>query len=405
MRFALATKAYCRGPPRVGQHLSRSREILAVVRVLHVTKKFPPSIGGDATAVSALIRAQGTLGIDAEVLAYRAAGIEETERVHPVGPIQTSQQLDRIGIRRVRAMRAMGRWADDHLRHPRPDVIHAHAADVGFAVARQAHAQGVPIILTCHGVWFSVRNRLSPLGWLERSLIRGGHFAAITSVDRTSVESLRNAGFDLAELVPNGVDLKEFDGISAKQGPFRFLFVGRHVHQKGLDVLVKATAHLRDGGGPAFVVEIAGDGPLTTSIKHMTEQLHLGDTIRFLGPLPRPLLQDAFQRADAFVLPSRYEGFPIAVFEAWAARLPVIATSVGGLRDLADEGNAILVPPDDPDALERSMARLLGDGPLREQLGRRGHDLVERAYTWDAIAMKYETIYRRSMSRPGATTP
>ena len=403
MRFALATKAYCHAGCASRACLSRSREILAVVRVLHVTKKFPPSIGGDATAVSALIRAQERQGLNADVLTYRVAGIEGTERVHPVGPVQTPQQLDRIGIRRVRAMRAMERWTDDHLEQPRPDIIHAHAVDVGFAVARSAHAQGVPIILTCHGVWFSVRNRLNPLGWLERSLIRGGRYAAITSVDRTSVESLRGAGFGFAEVVPNGVDLQEFEGLSAKEGPFRFLFVGRHVHQKGLDVLVKATARLRDAGGPAFVVEIAGEGPLTATIGHMSDQFQLGDTIRFLGPLSRSLLQDAFRRADAFVLPSRYEGFPIAVLEAWAARLPVIATSVGGLRDLADGGNAILVSPDDPNALERSMALLLRDGALREQLGRRGHDLVQREYTWDGIAKKYETLYRRSMSRPGET--
>lgn len=368
--------------------------------ILHVTKKLPPIVGGDATAVSSLARVQTRRGFVVDILTYRAPGVEETERVHPVGPQQSPQQLDRIGLRRIRAMTAMRRWADEHLGELQPDVIHAHAVDVGLPVSRAARPRGIPVILTCHGVWFSGRSRIHPLGWLERSLIRGGRYAAITSVDRVSVDALRRAGFSSVELIPNGVDMEEFEGAGPTNGPFRFLFVGRHVHQKGLDVLVKAVALLRKEGGPAFGVEIAGDGPVTDKIRKMSEQLHVGDAIHFLGPLSRDRLREAYRRADAFVLPSRYEGLPIALLEAWSAALPVIATSVGGIPDLAGHGNAILVPPEDPDALCQAMARILNDPSMREQMGRTGRDLVRRDYTWDAIADRYEALYRRCMSRP-----
>ena len=376
-----------------------SAGIRAVVRILHVTKKFPPVVGGDATVVSALARAQSRKGRDVHVLAYRADGLEATDRVHPVGPVQTSEGLDRVGLRRLRGMWAMRAWAEEHLASLEPDIVHAHAVDVGGSVASIARGQGIPVVLTCHGVWFPHRPRWSPLGWMERSLLRRG-YDAITTVDRASAKELRDRGWSNVIVVPNGVDLSEFAGIDPpSDGTIRVLFAGRHVYQKGIDVLLEATARVRSQSADPFVLELAGDGPERTRLERKAKDLGLGEVARFLGPLPRPDLIRAYRRATAFVLPSRFEGFPLVILEAWAAGLPVIATAVGGVLDLCDESNAWLVPPENPGALADAMMSLARDPARRRELGAKGHAAIRSRYMWEVIADAYEEVYA-SCRRP-----
>ncbi|MGI0149736.1 MAG: glycosyltransferase family 4 protein, partial [Thermoplasmata archaeon] len=230
------------------------------MRILHVTKKLPPVVGGDATAVSSLTRAQTRRGHEVHVLVYRAAGIETTDHVHPVGPTQTPAGLDRVTLQRFRGMRAMRAWATENLPSLRPDIIHAHAVDVGASVVRIAKEQGLPVVLTCHGVWYPHRPWWSLAGRMERSLLRGG-YDAITSVDPASVQALRDAGVRDAILVANGVDLAEFPDRARGDDALRYLFVGRHVYQKGIDSLLEAAARARPHLGNRFVLELAGDGP------------------------------------------------------------------------------------------------------------------------------------------------
>jgi len=364
------------------------------VRILHVTKKFPPVVGGDATAVSSLTKVQSRSGHDVHVLTYRAEGIPETDHVHPVGPAQTPDGMDRIGARRLRGMRAMRVWSREHLATLGIELVHAHAVDVGSAVVRAAKRERIPILLTCHGVWFPYRPRWSLLGWVERSLLHQG-YDAISSVDSASVNAIRRAGLPRAFLVPNGVDVSEFRMTGLAQSPVRFLFVGRHVYQKGIDVLLEATALVKSRVPEPFVLELAGDGPERQALERRARGLGLADTVRFLGSLPRPDLIEAYGRATVFVLPSRFEGFPLALLEAWAAGLPVIASKVGGIPDLCNEGNAMLVPAGQAEPLADSMISLLRDPIRRESLGAAGRDLVRTQYTWEAIASSYERVYTR----------
>lgn len=378
--------------------LCRPAGIRAVVRILQVTKKLPPVVGGDATAVSSLVRSQTRRGHDVHVLVYRAAGIESTDHVHPVGPTQTPEGLDRIGIRRLRGMRAMRIWTAENLPSLHPDVIHAHAVDVGSAVVGAAKEREVPVVLTCHGVWYPHQPSWSLSGRIERSLLRRG-YEAITSVDRASVQALREAGRPDAILVPNGVDAADFTASAQRDDALRFLFVGRHVHQKGIDDLLEATARARSEIGNRFVLELAGDGPARSRLERKARDLGLSDAVRFLGSLSRPELLSAYGRATVFVLPSRFEGFPLTILEAWAAGLPVIATSVGGIPDLCDDGNALLVPPADPEALAAAMISLSRDPARREMMGTAGRSLVRERYNWDTIAEAYERVYLNCRDR------
>ncbi len=389
-----------RGPSR----FYRGTPSVDLVRILHAAKKYPPLIGGDATVVAALRRAQERDGHEVSVLTYRPPAVpgglpdEERARVHRVGPSQSGASLDRITLRRILGMTAMRRWARTAFPSLRPDVIHAHAVDVAYAVAPAARASGIPLVLTCHGVWFPQRGERSFGGRLEPYLIRHVRAAALTAVDAASVAALRGAGFD-ARLVPNGVDPGEFSGERARTGPFRFLFVGRHEPQKGIDVLLEAAAALRRGRGPGFRVRIVGTGSRAAEYRLAAQASGLGDVVEFTGPLPRPGVVKEYLGADALVLPSRFEGFPLAVLEAWAAGLPVVATTVGGVRDVCSSENAVLVPPGDPRALAVAMGSLLDDRGLGERLGASGQRLVRERFTWDAVSARYLGLYRSAIAR------
>lgn len=222
----------------------------------------------------------------------------------------------------------------------------------------------------------------------------------MTAVDRGSVEALRSVGFPDVRLVPNGVDLREFEGPALKEGPFRFLFAGRHEPQKGLDILLSAVARARDLLEGPFLLELAGEGSLTSRLRDESKALGLDGVVRFLGPLSRRDLVASFRRADVFVLPSRFEGFPVAILEAWAAGLPVVATAVGGIPDICTPETAILVRKEDPEALAQAMADLFQDSGKRASLGESGRRVAAERFSWDAIAREYERVYRRAGDLP-----
>jgi glycosyltransferase involved in cell wall biosynthesis len=233
---------------------------------------------------------------------------------------------------------------------------------------------------------------------MERFYLRRG-YEAVTSVDHASVQAIRGEGLSNAVLVPNGVDASEFVGMSHHDQAIRFLFVGRHVYQKGIDVLLEAAALVRSRTGEPFLLELAGDGPDRPRLERKAQALGVSDRIRFLGTLSRPDLLHAYGSATVFVLPSRFEGFPLVILEAWAAGLPVIATEVGGVPDLCNSGNAILVPSDHPKPLADAMISLARDPARRESLGSAGRSLVEERYTWDTIAQEYERVYAACRTR------
>lgn len=362
------------------------------MRVLHVVKKLPPLIGGDATAVSALARAQAKLGLDVQLATFNTDA-DVGPSVHRVGPLQRRADLDRITWRRIRGVTALRRWARDHFGADRVDVVHSHAVDLAYAIGPAARAAGVRTVLTCHGVWFPHLSPWSPRGHGERFLLGRVRADAVTSVDAASVAALREVGLTSARLVRNGVDLDEFPESSPHGGTIRFMFAGRHERQKGLDVLLQATAEARDLGAVGFVLDIAGEGSLTERLRLDAKRLRIEDLVRFRGVLPRPDLCKAFADSDAFILPSRSEGLPMAILEAWAAKLAVIATRVGGVLDVCTEENAVLIPPEDPHALAQSMLAVLRNPVWRQTLAENGHRLVAAQFAWDTIAREYLKVY------------
>jgi glycosyltransferase involved in cell wall biosynthesis len=162
--------------------------------------------------------------------------------------------------------------------------------------------------------------------------------------------------------------------------------VARLSAQKGLEVLVEAAGRLREKAGlPAICFVVVGDGELRDQLLQQVAELGLEDTVRLVGARPPDEIPGWLAAADMFVLPSRYEGMSIAVMEAMASGLPVVATEVSGTAELIpDPDHGLVVPVGDAGALTAAIEELLTDPELRRRIGERGALRVQR-FSWESV--------------------
>ena len=160
--------------------------------------------------------------------------------------------------------------------------------------------------------------------------------------------------------------------------------VGRLVPEKGFDVLIRALAGL-----PEADLVLMGDGPERAGLEGLGRELGLQDRMTFTGWVEPPWV--ARQRCDVLVMPSRVEGFGLVAVEALLAGIPVVASRVGGLTEVVEDGvTGLLVPSDDPEALASALRELEGDSVLRAELAERGRADVRRRFSVEAMMSAYD---------------
>jgi glycosyltransferase involved in cell wall biosynthesis len=169
------------------------------------------------------------------------------------------------------------------------------------------------------------------------------------------------------------------------------IFVGRIVANKGIDVLLKAVAKLKPGLLVKKVV-IVGDGQQTTHLKRMTAELALSGIVEFLGK--RNDVETLLQQSRLFVLPSRIEGTPSALIEAMSCGTPVVATAVGGVPLVIENGvDGLLVPPDNIDALSKAIEKTLRKKAFARKLARNARLKVVRDYSIEEYSRRMLVLY------------
>ena len=169
------------------------------------------------------------------------------------------------------------------------------------------------------------------------------------------------------------------------------MIAGRLEEQKGHAVLLDALAELRRRGLD-FTLAVAGDGALRADLEKRARELDLGGRVCFLGALDDvgPLLA----AADAVAMPSLWEGMPLVLLEAMVRSRPVVASSVGGVPEVIEDGvHGVLVPPGDPLALAGELERFHRKTERAVRLGRAGGERVRRDYLWQAVAEGFEAVY------------
>ncbi len=264
---------------------------------------------------------------------------------------------------------------------------------------------GVPYIVSLRGgdvpgfLPYNLAGYHKVTGPLIRFLWRGAAHVVANSQGLAAL-ARQSAGQMPIRMIPNGVDTARFTPAEHREhrGPVQLVFVGRVVHQKGLDVLLSALSRL-----PAeadYELTIVGDGPLRDALTKQAASLGVLARLRFAGWAGREEMPDLLRRADLFVFPSRDEGMPNAVLEAMAAGLPVVATRISGNEEVVADGETgLLVPPDDPDALAGALAGFLADAALRRRMGAAGRERVCREYSWRSVAERYAALCEPNASK------
>lgn len=211
---------------------------------------------------------------------------------------------------------------------------------------------------------------VTPSAYLRDVVVRWG-----IPRDRVSV---------LANPVPGTVKHTVSDTVKA---PDTFVFAGRLNAQKALGTVLEALTHV---DGASLVV--AGDGPERAELERRARELGLNGRVRFLGTQPRERVLELFRGAEAAVLSSAWENFPHTVVEALAVGTPVIATAVGGVAEIVEDGhNGLLVPAGDSEAFAAALRRFLEDADLRERLRAAAAPSVER-FAPESIYAELERI-------------
>jgi glycosyltransferase involved in cell wall biosynthesis len=174
------------------------------------------------------------------------------------------------------------------------------------------------------------------------------------------------------------------------------LAVGRLDEQKGYDLLLRAFAQLKDRH-TNWTLTILGEGPLRRELETLAQQLGISNRVKLLGRVSNPY--DFFAQANIFVMASRYEGFPLALCEAMACGLPVISTDCpSGPKEIIRDGvDGVLVPTEDVEALASAINCLIEDEAMRQRLGSRATDVIER-FSLEKVMRTWEELLDRVVS-------
>jgi glycosyltransferase involved in cell wall biosynthesis len=231
--------------------------------------------------------------------------------------------------------------------------------------------------------------RLQRLAYRSATKVVANSPAARRMLEAEGVESTSIA------VIPNGVNLAAY-AHPGRARPLRTVITVANLRpEKCHEVLLSAAASLTHQY-PALRFQIVGAGPGRAALEQLTAVLGLGGHVEFLGH--REDVPSLLAAADAFVLPSRSEAFPNGAIEAMAAGLPVIASAVGGLPDLIEDGRTgILVPPGDAPALAAALRSLIDD-PLRaEAIGLAARAEVRQRYSFDRMIASFEALYESEL--------
>lgn len=381
------------------------------LKVLHVITHL--ALGGATKNVLALCRLSDPARVRPAVLcgatSTKEATLDGTEdslgiTVHTLPSLRQPIQPVADGL----AYRDLIAW----LRREAWDVVHTHGSKAGILGRLAASAAGVPVIVhTVHGWGHHER---------QRRLARGLYVALERRAARVSDRLIVVAGVNreqgLADgigtpgqyaTIRGGIDISRFRDISVDRRAVRASLgipekapvvgtVSRLAKQKAPGDFVRMAASIHALWPDAHFVFVGG-GPLEEEIGAQVRAAGLETVVHLLGY--RDDIPQLLRAFDVFVLNSLWEGLPAVFAQAMCARLPVVATDVGGAREaVLEDENGLLVPAGDPDSQAAAVMRLLGDPPRRRAMGRRGLEIVDPLFSERDMTRRVEALYWECMA-------
>ena len=282
----------------------------------------------------------------------------------------------------------------------RVDVVHSHEFTMAVYGAAAARWLGVPHIITMHGSQYVMAK------WRRRAALqlafRSSAHVVGCSADTTAhlEREMGIAPGSLIRTVTNGVPFRAGDrhavrrGLSAADDEILLFAAGNLIERKGHAVLIRALAALRP---PASAVRwrlaIAGQGVELDRLRSLAAECGVGDRVHLLGQ--RGDIMDLQSAADVFVMPSLWEGLPLALLEAMHAGSAIVASRTSGIPEAITDGvEGILTPPGDADALAAALATVLTSSDLRARLGASARSRAHAQFSMERMTDEYEALYR-----------
>ncbi|MBG6117652.1 MULTISPECIES: TIGR04063 family PEP-CTERM/XrtA system glycosyltransferase [Sphingobium] len=311
----------------------------------------------------------------------------------------------------------------------RPDIIHAHSPVLNaIAAQRVAKRHAIPLVYEIRAFWedAAVGNGTgtegSPRYWLTRQL----ETHAVRNADAVAVicEGLRadlaTRGIDPAKIIvsPNGVDMDQFGtpvprdpALTAQlglEGADVVGFIGSFYDYEGLDDLIAAMPRLVRAR-PRAKLLLVGGGPREQALRDQALASPFADHIVFVGRVPHDQVEHYYAQIDILAYPRKAMRLtdlvtPLKPLEAMAQGQLVAASSVGGHRELIEDGvTGTLFPPDDPAGMAAALAGLFADRGIWEERRAVARAFVERERNWSSNILRYEPVYQRLLARPART--
>jgi glycosyltransferase involved in cell wall biosynthesis len=385
--------------------------------IVMLSHGYPPTVSGVTLVVQKLSKRMTGLGHRVVVItasergeAYRDCdqGVELIRVSGIRNPVWSDGPIPYISTRELGAI----------LTEVKPDLVHTHENAVMSAqLLRLKRKISAPLISSCYYLPGYVPHYL-PFGRQINRLVEAliwkytiwnlNQFDQVVFSTPTHQQMFARHGLSAPAIaISNGVNVERYfplDGrfeLELTPHPLpprpRILFVSRLAKDKKIDVLIRAMAFLKPDC-PANLI-LAGKGDDRPRLEELVRQLHLEDTVHFLGFIPEQDMPQIYRGADLFAIASICEVQSIPVLQAAATGLPIVAANAGALPELVHDGaNGFLVPPDDPEALSKAIRRILNDGSFARQLGQASLEIA-RKHAEGATFQAYEALYEFMIQR------
>ncbi len=377
------------------------------MKVLQLTQRFAPAIGGVENHVFNLASELTRRGVDVEVFASDSA------RDIPFERLKGDKLQFPFKVRRFHAFKiadfphGLGVVAPSMLMGSLShycDLVHAHSYGyfTTYAGAIVRRVRKIPLVITTHSdagrphLQKRLFNAITPLLTLRQA-------QRVIAITKSEAMYLRSLGVQSQRItvIPNGIDLAKFEGKNRRirnEESASILYVGRvYPEQKGLETLIRSISLISYSKRP--IVNIVGeDWGGSASLLNLANKLKVQDRVKLLGRLDSDKLVQAYNSADLFVMPSLFEPFGIVLLEAMASGLPVVASRVGGIPEVVKEGKtALLVPPGNPEELRTAIEELLSNDRLRRAMGNAGRARAG-LFSWSLIIPRILRVYEEAIA-------
>lgn len=389
------------------------------MKILMLTWEYPPRIvGGIARVVHDLSKRLIKDGHEVTVVTYKDGdipayendkGVEvyrvENYMIHPNNFIDWIMQLNfNLIAKATEIIQKEGKF----------DVIHAHDWLVANAAKALKNAFDIPIVATIHateagrnsGIHDDTQRYINDTEWLLT--YEATEVIVNSNYMKNHVQGLFGLPFDKINVIPNGINLTNFNGVD-RDYDFRrqyamdnekiILYVGRLVYEKGVQHLISAMPKILENYHDAKLI-IAGKGGMLDELKGQAEAMGLSNKVYFTGYLNSKQVQKMYKCADVAVFPSTYEPFGIVALEAMLAGVPTVVSDIGGLNEIVDHGiNGMKSYAGNSNSIADSVISLLYDKQLAANISKKAKQKVKEEFNWNKIAQDTHYIYEQAICK------